>query len=63
MEQLVVVTARIEAEKTINIAGVKTSMSLNRFEVSCQNLAETNDQVLVKMFRDWLKSRRDEYEM
>jgi hypothetical protein len=63
MEQQELVLEEESIYKVINIAGIKTFISLNKFEVSCQPLSETNDQMLVKMFRDWLKNRRDEYEM
>ena len=47
-------------ERVTNIAGVKTTYCRNRFEVLCQNRAETNDQFIVQELRAWLAKRRED---
>jgi hypothetical protein len=47
-------------ERITNIAGVKTTICKNRFEVICQDRAEVNEQYIVQEFRAWIAKRREE---
>jgi hypothetical protein len=47
-------------ERITNIAGVRTTVCKNRFEVLCQERAETNDQQIIQEFRAWLAKRRQD---
>lgn len=47
-------------ERVTNIAGVKTTVCRNRFEVICQERAEVNEQFVVQEFRAWAAKRREE---
>lgn len=47
-------------ERVTNIAGVKTTVCKNRFEVICQEHAEINEQQAIQEFRAWIAKRRQD---
>jgi|DEB19_MinimDraft_3_1074340.scaffolds.fasta_scaffold188097_1 hypothetical protein len=47
-------------ERVTNLAGIKTTICKNRFEVICQDRAETNDQQIVQELRAWLARRKED---
>lgn len=47
-------------ERITNIAGVKTTVCKNRFEIVCQNRGEVNEAVAVAELRAWINKRRQE---
>ena len=47
-------------ERITHIAGVKTTVCRNRFEVVCQDRGEANEQLLVQELRAWIAKRRQE---
>ena len=49
-----------EYERVTNIAGVKTTVCKNRFEVACRDRAEINEQQAVQEFRGWIAKRKQE---
>lgn len=47
-------------ERVTNFGGIRTTICRNRFEVLCQDRAETNDQQIVQELRAWLAKRRED---
>ena len=47
-------------ERITNMAGVKTTICKNRFEVVCQPHAEVNEQRAIDDLKAWIAKRRDE---
>lgn len=47
-------------ERITNIAGVKTTVCKNRFEIACLERAEINEQVVVNELKVWISKRRQE---
>ena len=47
-------------ERITNIAGVKTTVCKNRFEIACHDKAEINEQVVLNDLRVWIKRREAE---
>ena len=47
-------------ERITNIAGVKTTVCKNRFEIVCQSRGEVNEAVAVAELRAWINKRRQE---
>jgi hypothetical protein len=46
-------------ERVTNIAGVKTTICKNRFEVLCLGLAEVNEQQVIHELKAWIAKRRE----
>ena len=46
-------------ERVTNIAGVKTTICKNRFEILCLGLAEVNEQQVIHELRAWIAKRRE----
>ena len=47
-------------ERITHIAGVKTTVCRNRFEISCTDHSEINEQSAISELRSWLKRREEE---
>ena len=47
-------------EKTMQHAGVRTTISKNRFEVLCRDRAEVNDQATIQELKAWLARRKED---
>lgn len=47
-------------ERVTNIAGVKTTVCKNRFEIACHDRAEINEQIALNELKVWLKRREAE---
>ena len=47
-------------ERITHVAGVKTTVCKNRFEVACADRSEVNEQQIVHELRSWLSKRRVE---
>ena len=47
-------------ERITNIAGVKTTVCKNRFEIACHDKAEINEQIALNDLRVWIKRREAE---
>mgnify|MGYP003346500458 CR=1 FL=1 len=60
-DDYMVTTVRDEDyERVTNLGGIRTTICKNRFEVVCQDRAETNDQQIVQELRAWLSKRRQD---
>ena len=55
-------TASVEGnyERITNLAGVKTTVCKNRFEIACAMHAEINEERAVSELRAWIAKRREE---
>lgn len=47
-------------ERVTHIAGVKTTVCKNRFEIVCADRSEINEQVVVNELKVWIKRREAE---
>jgi hypothetical protein len=47
-------------ERVTNIAGVKTTICKNRFEILCLGRAEVNEQQVINELRAWIAKRRED---
>ena len=47
-------------ERVTNLAGVKTTICKNRFEVLCRERAEVNDQATIAELKAWLQRRKQD---
>jgi hypothetical protein len=47
-------------ERVTHVAGVKTTICKNRFEVICADRAEVNEERAVAEFKSWIKRREAE---
>ena len=49
--------------KVVNLDGVKTTISSNRFEISVQANTEIWEQLAVQHLRDWIRWRKEQEEL
>ena len=49
--------------KVVNLDGVKTTISANRFEICVQTNTEIWEQLAVQHLRDWIKWRKEQEEL
>ena len=49
--------------KVVNLDGVKTTISSNRFEISVQANTEIWEQLAVQPLRDWIRWRKEQEEL
>jgi hypothetical protein len=47
-------------ERITNLAGVKTTVCKNRFEIACHDKAEINEQRAIEDLKAWIAKRREE---
>lgn len=47
-------------ERITHIAGVKTTICKNRFEIVCADRSEVNEQQVVAELKAWINKRREE---
>jgi hypothetical protein len=45
-------------ERVTNIAGVKTTICHNRFEIVCRDRADINEQQVVADLKEWIAKQR-----
>ena len=59
-DYMMTTTTKDGYERVTNIAGVKTTICKNRFEVLCLGLAEVNEQQVMQELKSWIKRRAAE---
>ena len=47
-------------ERITHVAGVKTTICKNRFEIACADRSEINEQQVINELRTWISKRRVE---
>ena len=59
-DDYIYMTSSENYERITNLAGVKTTVCKNRFEIACQPHAEINEQKAIDELRAWIKRREAE---